>query len=150
MALIYSIDSDAWYRFFGIGAEFFFEYNGEIGFIKGKKAYIFSSEKETDTVDGEERSVCARFESGILSFDGFWEKKRLSRCMIRTSPNATVTLTVTDAEGRSESFRLTDGSEERIGYIDKRLALRRSRHYSISVETERHAVIYGITLTAAD
>ena len=150
MVLVYSIDSEAWYRFSGIGAEFFFEYNGEVGYIKGNKAYIFSQDKETDTVGGEERPVCARFESGILSFGGFWKKKRLSRCIIRTSPGATVSLTVTDAEGRIEKFTLTDGSGESIGFIDKRLALRRSRHYSISVETEKNSVIYGVTLTAAD
>lgn len=148
--LIYSIDAEAWYVFTGIGAEFFFEYNGELGFIKGNKAYIFSGDKVSDSVDGSENEVNARFESGIISFGGFWEKKRLARCIIRTSPGATVKLTITDAEGREEIFELSDGSDERIGFIDKRLTLHRSRHYSFSVETSQSATIYGITLVAVD
>lgn len=143
------MDGDYWYSFSGIGAEFFFEHNGEIGFIKGDKAFIFSMDKLTDTTE-EERSVCARLESGLISFGSFNEKKRLSRCIIRTSPGASLSLTVTDAEGKSERFDLKDGSGERMGYIEKRLRLRRSRHYSLSIETENNTVIYGITLVAVD
>lgn len=147
---IYSIDSEAWYSFKGIGAEFFFEYNGELGLIKGSKAYIFAPDKTSDTVGENEREVCARFESGCISFGGFWEKKRLSRCIIRTSPGATVKLTVNDAEGQEYSFSLSDGSGERMGYIDKRLTVRRSRHYSFAIEAVNSAVIYGVTLLAVD
>ena len=148
--LIYSIDAEAWYIFTGIGAEFFFEYNGEIGFIKGKEAYIFSPDKQTDTVGTEEREVCARFESGLISFNGFQSKNRFSRCIIRTSPGASVKLTVTDAEGREYVFSLSDGSGERVGYIDKKFTVRRSRHYSFSIETTKSAVVYGATLVAID
>ena len=147
---IYSIDRDAWFCFSGIHADHFLEHNGEPGFIEGKTVYFFASDAVGDLTDDGERAVCSRLESGMISFGGPNERKKLSRCLIRTSPSATVTLTVTDAEGNSSRLELTDGSGERLGYIEKRLKCKRSRHFSFTLEAEGKAVIYGITLIATD
>lgn len=149
-ALIYSIDAKAWFSFKGIGADNFFEYNGELGFFKKNKMYLFSQSKNTDSSDSGEKEITAKLESDLISFDKWDQKKKLARCLIRTSPGASVSLRVTDAEGRSESFSLSDGSKERIGYIEKRLNLHRSRYYSFSIEAKENATIYGIVLVATD
>lgn len=147
---IYSIDAKAWFSFKGIGADNFFEYNGELGFFQENRMYIFSQSKTTDTSTTGEREITARLESGLISFEKWNQKKKLSRCLIRTSPGATVLFQVTDADGKSESYSLSDGSGEKVGYINKRLSLRRSRYYSFSIEAKDNATIYGVVLVATD
>lgn len=147
---IYSIDTKAWFSFTGITADNFFEYNGELGFFQKNRMYLFSQNKSTDSATTGERSITARLESDLIFFDKWNQKKKLSRCLIRTSPNASVSLTITDAEGRETSYSLSDGSCERVGYIEKRLSLHRSRYYSFSLEATNDTVIYGIVLVATD
>lgn len=147
---IYSIDAKAWFSFTGIGADNFFEYNGELGFFRENKMYLFSQSKTTDSTASGETNITARLESDLISFDKWNRKKKLLRCLIRTSPSASVTLTVTNAEGESESYYLTDDSGEQVGYIEKRLALHRSRYYSFSIEASEGVIIYGVVLVATD
>ncbi len=148
--VIYSTESDSWFSFSGIGAQRIFEIDGEICFTKDNVIYGFSRSRTSDSLVDEDRPIIGRIESGIIMLAPCNESKKLSRCIIRTSPGASLSLTVTDAKGRSVRYRLSDKSGERMGYMERRLDLYRSRYYSFLVETEENAVIYGITLIAQD
>lgn len=148
--VIYSTEADAWFTFSGIGAENIFEIDGEIGFSKGNAIYVFSRSADCDRrLDGE-HPINGRIDSGIIMLKPCNESKKLSRCLIRTSPGATASLTLTDAKNRSVTYSLSDLSGERLGYMKKRLSVHRSRYYSFSITTDVNAVIYGVTFIAQD
>lgn len=62
---VYSEAVSAWTSFDGIGAESFFEFDGNVGFVKNNSLYIFDDSAATD--DGEE--IVASFTSGICDFE---------------------------------------------------------------------------------
>jgi len=150
--LVYSIGSDSWYSFSGIGAEHFFECAGKVGFTRSDSICLFSPDMTHDTVDGKKINVISRIESGLLMCDPINDQKRLSHLFMLTSKGASLKLTVTDAEGHSQSLYLSDNSSERLGYLESRLECRRSRYYSFSIEdsTDQAVKLYTVVLSAVD
>lgn len=151
-AFVYSIDGDRWYAFSGIGAEHLFELSGTLGFSKANAVYTFDPDISTDVLEDGERPIVSRLESGIIMHKPLNEKKRLSQVIMLTSPSADLKFAVTDSDGRTQEFYLSDTSSERLGYIEKRLDCRRARYFSFSIEnsSSESISIYALVLTAID
>ena len=119
-----------------------------MGFLKENIFYIFSPELSDDQLIDSIHTPTAVIESGIIMLDPVNESKKLIRCLIRTSKDASICLSVTDAKEKTTVYPLSDSSGEQIGYIEKRLDLNRSRYYSFSIFANRPTVIYGVTFIA--
>ncbi len=76
---VYNFISGNWYKFSGICAEAFFEYNGKVGFYNGDTLYIFDEAFKHDQISDEAapREIVAYYESQPLDFEASPYKKKI-------------------------------------------------------------------------
>ena len=148
LALIYSIDKGLWFSFDNIEATEIFEFNGEICFLKEKVICGFSPSSSRDDNGSASGSIRASLESGLIMSSPINESKKLLRCIVRSSSGITASLAVRNAVGDVCTISLSDTSGEYIGYVEKRVNIKKSRYYRFSLSTNSDAVIYGVTFIA--
>ncbi len=75
---VYNLDTDNWYRFSGIRADYFFSSNGKMGFVSYDTVYLFDDSLYKDTYsDGKESEIVAEFVTHPTDLFINGNKKRL-------------------------------------------------------------------------
>ena len=134
-----------------MSADSFFEIGYRLGFISGMDVFIFDDMAGEDSNGDSTTPIVTKLSTGRVTFGDFDCKKRLCKFSLLTAPQNFFEVSVTDAEGESQIYSVSDNSGEELGYIEKRTSSRRSRYYSLTVTGRSKAPvsICGMTLTAA-
>lgn len=149
---VYNFVSDIWYRFSGIGAEKFFEYNGKIGFYKDNILYTLDESLKYDlTAEGAEpREIVAYYESQPMDFSAPPYKKHLLGIKLDANFDEGSVIAECISNKRCISDALLSSPKHDITGVEKRLSSSRFSHTKLRLTAKGRSRqrIYKATIWA--
>lgn len=145
---LYHPKQKTWVRWNGIAADDFFEADGQIGFLRDGKLFLFESDLTRDyESESEIRPICAVYQSGITDF-GSDSKKALARAVLHADIRGGALRLSFSGCGTETVSRSFAPSDHEHSIVSRRMASGRFRHgtFCIRADGETQAVIHSLTL----
>jgi hypothetical protein len=98
---VYAYRQDAWYLFENVGAQAYFRWNGQVGFLRDGILYAFDEGCVRDDEGRTDREIVGVWREGFLDFGDADRVKRLAACILRGDfEDGAVRLEVESERGR--------------------------------------------------
>ncbi|MBQ9131242.1 MAG: hypothetical protein IJX62_02055 [Clostridia bacterium] len=141
---IWNADTEQWYCFDGIYADFFLSWGDAVGFASDKQLCLFDSTLSTD--NGQPFS--AYYQSGYLSFSSPETLKRALRIALCATPKGNTLHLLVETEQTAREFQLAGKSIDAPQVFDRRMAPGRFRflRFRIGVTGQVSPRIHNLAL----